>query len=659
MHAEALAELAARASTLDERITGVVELHPDDPAAVNTRLARWSEKVAGGDAERFEERLALDGLDGDSVRLVAGGCSWPAGEPLPEWTSLIAEGLEELAAEDLDGDDCLLRDDRGPIPLQELALPFVRAARRRLAPRLDPHRGLLAPAVPREFERRLLAELGAVAARVGELEFRCWRRPLIAPLDEAIERAGGQPGSGLYRKWIAELRGGGLADVMRAYPVLARQIGVLALAWVETTTEFAERLARDLRVLADTFSGAAPLGRLETLGDARSDPHRGQRRVIECRFASGVTLIYKPKPLATEVAYSRLVEWLNERGTNPALRVLRVVDRGDYGWVEYAAHEPVADPAGAGRFYSRAGSLLALMHAIGGKDCHFENLIAAGEHPIVIDAETVLHPLFKPVDAGADGERRAAADRMQRSVLAVGMLPSWIVAADGHAYDIGALGAIGAQVMDDSLPDWEHPNTDVARLVLRSRTVGPARNELQIAGVAQRPQDYAEHLRAGFERAYRLLCGRGDDLLADDGPLAGLRAAPVRALFRPTHVYVKVLSSAGAPSRLSSGVDYGIELEILGRPLLDAPAPSELWELHRSEQRQLNDRDVPYLSTPGSAEWLLSAGGNPILSFEASALEAARRQLESLGEADMRYQASLIEAALGADPSEAPPYLAL
>ena len=139
---------------------------------------------------------------------------------------------------------------------------------------------------------------------------------------------------------------------------------------------------------------------------------------------------------------------------------------------------------------------------------------------------------------------------------------------------------------------------------------------------------------------------RRDDLLAEDGPLARLRAAPVRALFRPTRLYLRVLTSAAAPSRLGSGADYGIELEILGRPLLDAASASELWELHRLEQRELSDRDVPYLSTPGSAPELLSADGDPVLSFEASALEAAVRQLRSLGKDDLSFQLSLIRAAL-------------
>ena len=349
-----------------------------------------------------------------------------------------------------------------------------------------------------ELERRLLAELGAVAATVGELEFRCWRRPLIAPFDEAIERAAGQPGSSLYLDWVAKLRAGGLADLLRAYPVPARQIGVLALSWVDATAEFIERLAGDHTRLAQTFSDGAALGRLETLGGARSDPHRGHRSVLECKFASGATVIYKPRPLAAESAYSALVRWLNALGVDPQLRVLGVLDRGGYGWVEHAAHEPVDDPGGAARFYRRAGSLLALMHAIGGKDCHFENLIAAGEHPVVIDAETVLHPLLGPADPGVDDALRAAADRVERSVLGVGMLPSWIIAADGHAIDVSALGAVGPQSALEPLPDWEHPNTDVARIVLRSGSLPSTQSELRLAGSAQRPGDYVEHLCAGF-----------------------------------------------------------------------------------------------------------------------------------------------------------------
>ena len=44
------------------------------------------------------------------------------------------------------------------------------------------------------------------------------------------------------------------------------------------------------------------------------------------------------------------------------------------------------------RFFKRAGAWLALFHCFGGTDFHQENIIAAGEHPVPIDLETVLQP---------------------------------------------------------------------------------------------------------------------------------------------------------------------------------------------------------------------------------------------------------------------------
>ena len=45
--------------------------------------------------------------------------------------------------------------------------------------------------------------------------------------------------------------------------------------------------------------------------------------------------------------------------------------------------------------------LLAVLHALGATDVHRENLVAAGDRPVLVDAETVMHPQL--LDTGATG----------------------------------------------------------------------------------------------------------------------------------------------------------------------------------------------------------------------------------------------------------------
>lgn len=641
-----LAEIVARATTLSERLATRPELAVTEHA--ERRLSRWSETVARGEPERFAVRLALDGLDPRSALAVVGDAPTAPG-PLPAWARLVGDALAGFEGGATPDDRSFPPVGAPPVPLQDLTVPFVRVTRRRLLERIDPPGTAVGPEIVRTFEEELLRQLGTLLSPVADLEFRQWRRPRLDPFDEAIVRASGTPGDALYRAWVEELRAGGLAGLLREYAVVARLLGILALGWVEATAEFLERVVADAGLLAKRFLGGAPVGPLVAVGGASSDPHRGRRRVVGCTFESGLRLVYKPKNLRTEVVYGRILEWLNERGAAPSVRALAVLDRGDYGWVELAANDGVADVEAASRYYRRAGLLLALLYGIGAKDCHAENVVAAGEHPVVVDAETVLHPALVPPDAPDPDELDAlheAIDRYQSSVLGVGLLPDWMVGTDGRALDVSGLGAVDEQLGLEQVPAWEAPNTDAARLALTPFPVGPFRNVLRVDGEPQRPEEFADDVCAGFSAGYEILRRHRSELLSEDGPLEELRAAPVRVLFRPTQLYARAVLAAHVPRHLRYGVEYGIELDALGRVLLDGPDPARMWELHRLEQRDLDATDTPYLAAPGGAPGLLAGDGRLLVRFRASALETARARLTSLDEADERFQLALVRAAL-------------
>ena len=115
-------------------------------------------------------------------------------------------------------------------------------------------------------------------------------------------------------------------------------------------------------------------------------------------FASGRKLVYKPKDMGTEAAYHRLLAWLNERGAPLPFKVLEVLDRSTHGWVEFVEHLPCRDRDEARRYYERAGMLLCLFYVLEGTDCHYENIIASGEYPVLIDTETLMHHRASAVD---------------------------------------------------------------------------------------------------------------------------------------------------------------------------------------------------------------------------------------------------------------------
>src|SRR5205085_12535631 len=100
----------------------------------------------------------------------------------------------------------------------------------------------------------------------------------------------------------------------------------------------------------------------------------------------------------------------------------------------------------AHRFDERAGMQVALLYALGGTDYHRENLIAAGERPVVIVLETVLRHEEKSIDGVAHGRSADASVKQDywNSVLCTALLPYWDIGADGTAFDISGLGSVGS-----------------------------------------------------------------------------------------------------------------------------------------------------------------------------------------------------------------------
>ena len=180
--------------------------------------------------------------------------------------------------------------------------------------------------------------------------------------------------------------------LLQEYPVLARQLVERIDQWVTFGLEFLRHLCTDLEVIRERFSPEGDPATLTGVAAGLGDSHRGGRSVLIAEFSSGLRVVYKPRDLAVDVHFQELLSWLNERGNHPPFRTLKILDRGTYGWVEFVAEQACTLPHEVRRFYRRQGAYLALLYALDATDFHFENLIAAGEHPVLIDLEALFHP---------------------------------------------------------------------------------------------------------------------------------------------------------------------------------------------------------------------------------------------------------------------------
>jgi type 2 lantibiotic biosynthesis protein LanM len=350
-----------------------------------------------------------------------------------------------------------------------------------------------------------------------------------------------------------------------------------------------------------------------------------------------VKVIYKPRGVAMEVAFSHLMQWLAREGWPIPLRSPRVLEQPGHGWIEFvnpAACERLSD---ASNYYERAGALLCLLYLLEGMDVHRENLIASGDNPILIDLETLLHPRPRADVLPVRPEQKD----LTRSVLRIGMLPYSESFFDYHLpHDISGLGGTAGFQHASSIADINVCASD--SMALRHDANLPFHD-----GKTLRPEEYEEELIAGFTRMYCFLRDIRGRLTSEHGPLRWLRDQSVRYLFRDTRTYGLLLERLWHPRYLRDGADWAIEMAVLYRSSSQLDMQPDYWPLVGAEIAALQRLDIPLFTASSSANMLSVEGGQQIQGFfEGPSLDLVRRQIELLCEVDMNHQIVLIRLSL-------------
>ncbi|MBD2131438.1 type 2 lantipeptide synthetase LanM [Sphaerospermopsis sp. FACHB-1094] len=647
-----LAAIVGKSSTIAERLKSNLLTNQDsiNNSTVNSRLQHWCRVAAKGDTKKFAKRLAWDGLDINTVCLALDTNFSLGDAPLPDWAETLASVMEKMGTITLEISQYPFLDPHRPIAFETLFIPFVEVAKEKLIAQANSQYQLLEPQVQVVLERHLLKKLASVGGQTLYAEFVTFRNFRRSGLVSSLVKSSGGPSRKLYQKFIEELLQDNLLSFFHKYSVLARLLSTITNFWVEAMSEFLNRLGKDWEEIQKTFQPEIELGQIVKLNLDIADDHNRGRCVMILEFSSGLKLVYKPRSLGLESGYFQLLDWLNQQGSPLPFQVIKVIDRYHYGWMEYVAQLPCENQAAVKRYYQRAGFLLCLLYALKGNDCHYENLIASGEHPILIDLETLLQPQIREMeDQGDDGELQALFNQLlDSSVLSIGLLPNWELGADGQTlFDVSGLGGEGGQQMPYQLLSWQNINTDPMSLGQQYGKLPPQANLPSLDGAIRSPNSYTEEIVTGFRLMYQLLLERQDNILAPDGPLASLSHQLLRCLFRNTRLYGVILKNALSPQYLQNGVDFSIELDILSRAFLVCDQKPYCWELLGREHEALTQLDIPYLSAyANSQDMIISPEQNISGAFREPSYNSVIAHIQRLNPEDMEQQISIIRGSL-------------
>ncbi len=638
-----------KATTLAERVRLYRSATADGSASQvdvergQKRLAKWKAQPPFDSDDLFRQRLTQADLsEAELLDLLSGRAPAPpaASAGPPAWAFDITHALADSGCAE-PGLNALNGEGQPAHRFLELASPLLGQAISRLRSALGSLPSLPGEALPdvatleQIFTRLLTERLPSLLLRTLVLELNVARVQGLLSGDTSEER---------FQSFIDRIKQPQIRlELLSEYPVLGRQAVNALDQCLRCSLEFLERWRADWPAIRAAFCPGEEPGPLTRIEAEAGDRHRDGRAVwiVHCR--SGFKMVYKPKPMAVDQHFQELLQWLNEKGASPPFRPLRVIDRGNYGWEEFVSPQSCVSREEVVRFYERTGGYLALLYALAAADFHYENLLAAGEHPLLIDLEALLHPTgFGPSSQGASD---LAGRSFMQSVLGSGLLPvpTWSERTAG-AFDLSGLGADVGQQIPTRVPGWENLGSDEMHFARKSEVFEASAHRAKLNGAVTNPLDYLEAIQNGFERIYRLLENHREELLGSGGWLQRFADDEIRVVLRNSSTYGDLLREGSHPDVMRDALDRERLFDRLWEEVKDRPS---LAQLIPAETEALWRGDIPLFTTrPKSRDLWADADRHFKKVLDESGLECARRRLGQFGRQDLERQLWFLRASL-------------
>lgn len=583
------------------------------------RLEEWKKLLnVAEDGSIYSKRMKFDGISEEEALELCGDSMPREVTETPRWAEIV-EGVMKLlpmTVEEADTCSALRRKGielTGPVAA---LFPFAAYCEARWRGRTE-GQGALAAGLPVEdLSRMLLNRLYQTAYQV----FNTKGRFMIFM---------GSKAENVWEKIEQELLSGGWETLLEEYPVLARRMGTVIEEYLEFVEEFYLRFTDKKEFLAKEFFGGKPVGRIARLEGEISDLHQDGRCVLVLAFEDDRKLVYKPRSLEIDVNWERFLKSFPEAAKH--IKAPHAVDFGHYGFVEHIKHEPCAGIEEVKAYFSNAGALMALLHALGGNDFHRENIIAAGPLPVIIDTETLMIPVARPFEQGGKDkeEDRPAkpetlAEMLESSINGLGMLPL-NRASEGKGFDdFGAL--TGTDDKCDNLPVFDGKKCSAAR--------------------------FSDQVEEGFRQMYRQILNNRERLLKGSDGIRLFAGCKFRMLIRTSQVYANVIQHIHRSMFLKDGFEYSLQTERMVNAFLYT-AKEEiipgLLKVFKSEKAALENGNIPIFYSEPGGEGILDH--RELLYpnyFSRNALEKAEDSLRNMDEAGLAIQLQIIKRSLAA-----------
>ncbi|HLR68401.1 MAG TPA: type 2 lanthipeptide synthetase LanM family protein [Virgibacillus sp.] len=423
----------------------------------------------------------------------------------------------------------------------------------------------------------------------------------------------------------------GVLKFLSEYPVLARLLTETTQSSLNHQLKLVNRFNNDfdeIHKIVTPFT--SPLINIET---GAGDTHNNGQMVSMLTFENGMKLVYKPRPLSTDLSFQNLINWCNDQLRDITFAKLNILDKGSYGWQEFIEYKECRSKEEVKRFYTRLGGYLSILYLLNAVDFHFENIIAHGEHPYLIDLESICYPL-QPMEEQNTAQHQAIKTLM-KSTLGTGLLPIQYKPDGSMNVEVSGVGGSKGQYIGKSeyIKDNKTPNISIEKTnaYMKNKKNRPVINNEII-----NPAFYLKYILEGFEKLYKLFLNHKDDLVHDHGLLGRFSNNRIRYIAKNTHVYAKFLKASEHTDYLQHGLERQRLFDLFWNY---SNLSSKHFLITHSEVQDLLRGDVPYFYTKINSKSIWNSKGEEITNFlDVSGWDLIKEKIQSLHSLDLMQQ---------------------
>ncbi|UYQ63473.1 type 2 lanthipeptide synthetase LanM [Streptomyces peucetius] len=457
----------------------------------------------------------------------------------------------------------------------------------------------LATTVESHSFRTLIGEFHAFRERHG--------LPMTSDGDQALQR---------FRGHLEDPKNS--RRVLDAYPVLQERLETVLRNSLDAYADLFTAYAQDRTALHRAGLLPTDDDPVVSLFATGADLHNDNRQVVGVRLGGGIKVVFKPRALVSDRFVSDLYT-AAEGHLRYSLQecVPASVTVGSHGWQQFVTPRPMTAPDQPARYFYRIGALCALFGSIGASDLHEENLLAGGEHPCVIDTETMIRP-----NPGVrnDSLPHVLINQLKLSVASTMLVP---MANPNSPIDLimAGVGIDRDQTSKMRRPVVRDGESDGICVQWENVTYRHKNNVPRLGDTALSPIDHFQEILAGYTDALGAVRGDAVSKVLDSYP-----DMPVRCLIRSTMVYTRFLDAATHPDYLGRATEAERIFRLLGH-YPDYLSPEAAAYVGAEERASLNTGNVPYfIARAGSTELGTPRSGFPAV-HTASPLDFARSGL--------------------------------